>query len=266
MQYEHAARGCHAEVAAHLSELAADSPSLRSTDRLSDTQSLIDTGHAPRGPAGVYGDLAARSCSVYRVRMQTPRIRAHDAGVWRLARLSGIGRLTALGLPRPVDSRFLVAVAHVGREVAHFDCVCVRHVRFGEIHNTNRLARRLSGYGVKPKPDTAGNLRGYYRASFTDAFNRYLQVKVSGPSGTVTSPESRGSATDSCASSDTLNRQTQTEPSACLPPERWPLTVSDRSDTPPNDPAPCGHPSEFVNTSNGKCGMCILATIGPIGA
>lgn len=36
------------------------------------------------------------------------------------------------------------------------------------------LARFLENYGVKPKPFGGGKIRGYYRKSFEDPWNRYL--------------------------------------------------------------------------------------------
>jgi hypothetical protein len=98
--------------------------------------------------------------------------------------------------------------------------------------NTNGLARRLSGFGVKPKPDTTGKVRGYHQASFTDAFSRYLPVKLSEPSEPVRAEDSRASAADGWASSDTPNRQTQPRPSDAVSDKHRGLTVSDGSDTP----------------------------------
>lgn len=41
--------------------------------------------------------------------------------------------------------------------------------------NPSILARLLKNYGVKPKPFGGGKIRGYYRKSFEDPWNRYLE-------------------------------------------------------------------------------------------
>ncbi len=101
--------------------------------------------------------------------------------------------------------------------------------------NTNGLARRLSGYGIKPKPDTAGKVRGYHLSAFSDAFARYLPVRVSNPSETVRAPETQGFSSDGWPASDTLNRQTLAQPSDGFSEKQRDTTVSDGSDTPPGD-------------------------------
>jgi len=120
--------------------------------------------------------------------------------------------------------------------------------------NTNGLARRLSGYGIKPKPDAAGKVRGYHLASFTDAFSRYVPTTVSGPSEPVTPPRSPGSAPDGWGAADTLNRQKHAEPSVGDLRKAWPLTVSDRSDTPANDPRPAGIQASSSTPPTGSAG------------
>lgn len=39
---------------------------------------------------------------------------------------------------------------------------------------TNKLAHRLKAFGVKPRPNAAGDQRGYRRQAFDDVFARYL--------------------------------------------------------------------------------------------
>jgi hypothetical protein len=43
-----------------------------------------------------------------------------------------------------------------------------------ERFNPSVVARHLKNYGVKPKPFAGGKVRGYYRKSFEDPWNRYL--------------------------------------------------------------------------------------------
>lgn len=45
---------------------------------------------------------------------------------------------------------------------------------YRERFNPSVLAHLLKNYGIKPKPFSGGKVRGYYRKSFEDSWNRYL--------------------------------------------------------------------------------------------
>jgi hypothetical protein len=73
---------------------------------------------------------------------------------------------------------------------------------------TRALSDELRPYGIRPRPDRAGKVRGYRLEDFADAFARYLQ---GGPSEPVKASEQRGDLherPDGSQSSDTSNRQT----------------------------------------------------------
>lgn len=44
-----------------------------------------------------------------------------------------------------------------------------------ERFNPSVLAHLLKNYGIRPKPFSGGKIRGYYRRSFEDSWNRYLE-------------------------------------------------------------------------------------------
>ena len=71
--------------------------------------------------------------------------------------------------------------------------------------NARKLAYRLAPFGVKPKPDAKGNVRGYRLEDLKDAFTRYLRQNPSNPSET-TSEQAQSS--DGSESSDGSTRQT----------------------------------------------------------
>ncbi len=104
---------------------------------------------------------------------------------------------------------------------------------------TRKLATKLTKFGVKPRPNPAGTVRGYYRKDLQDAFRRYLPSDPSEASEMPTTLEKRP---DGLKSSDTSNRQTQmnrqTEQAAQTP-NLTGLTLP--TDTPPECRV-CGHP------------------------
>jgi hypothetical protein len=73
------------------------------------------------------------------------------------------------------------------REVLHEDLLSTRDLlerlrgleeapwAYMEKFNPSRLAYYLKNYGIKPKPFSGGRIRGYYKKSFEDSWNRYLQ-------------------------------------------------------------------------------------------
>jgi hypothetical protein len=73
--------------------------------------------------------------------------------------------------------------------------------------NTTALSALLRPYGIQPGRNSAGTLRGYDKAAFTDAFARYL------PSGPVRSRQQdadQGKPSDGSDASDGSTRQTKT--------------------------------------------------------
>jgi hypothetical protein len=91
------------------------------------------------------------------------------------------------------------------------------------------LSDRLRPYGITPRRDTSGTMRGYRFEDFADAFSRYLPYPLSEPvKPSEKSPDLRG-LSDVSQASDTSNRQTE--------PTRQPLTsepdVLTGSDGPP---------------------------------
>jgi hypothetical protein len=76
----------------------------------------------------------------------------------------------------------------------------------------NSLAYRLRDYGIAPRRDRTGDVRGYRLEDLTDVFERYLRDSSDAPSDGVRpseiSSELRRSSDDS-KSSDDLDRQTQ---------------------------------------------------------
>lgn len=58
-----------------------------------------------------------------------------------------------------------------------------------ERFNPSVLAHLLKNYGIKPKPFSGGKVRGYYRKSFEDPWNRYLEPVQSVTPVTLVTPD-----------------------------------------------------------------------------
>jgi len=58
-----------------------------------------------------------------------------------------------------------------------------------ERFNPSVLAHLLKNYGIKPKPFSGGRVRGYYRKSFEDPWNRYLDPVQTVTTVTTVTPE-----------------------------------------------------------------------------
>lgn len=69
-----------------------------------------------------------------------------------------------------------------------------------------RLALRLGKFGVKPRRNTTGTGRGYYRSEFKDTFRRYV---ASEPSEASDMPSEQEERSDASKSSDGLTRQSE---------------------------------------------------------
>jgi hypothetical protein len=106
------------------------------------------------------------------------------------------------------------------------------------------LADRLRPYGITPRRDTSGTMRGYQLEDFADAFSRYLGLPQAGGASETVNPSEQAAdlpkSSDGSRASDTSNRQTalsdtsnrQTEPNRqTLTSQSDALTGSD---TPPS--------------------------------
>jgi Protein of unknown function (DUF3631) len=74
-------------------------------------------------------------------------------------------------------------------------------------YNPSKLAYRLRDFDIKPGRNPAGNVRGYAREWFQDAFSRYLRQYPSDPSETH---DNQGEPSDGSDTSDGSTRQSET--------------------------------------------------------
>lgn len=99
----------------------------------------------------------------------------------------------------------------------------------------HRLGRMLREFGIKSTRDTTGNKRGYRRADFTDAWERYPAVQASEASESVNTPSDQAKRSDTSSDALTVPRKASEQAS-----ERFrrsdPISdASDASDAYPAD-------------------------------
>jgi uncharacterized protein DUF3631 len=103
---------------------------------------------------------------------------------------------------------------------------------------TRGLSDRLRPYGIRPRPDTTGNARGYRLEDFADAFGRYLPYPPSEPVNTSEKRSDQRGRSDGSKPSDTSNRQTQ--------PNRQALTSESDGLTGSDAPPSHGWPADSI--------------------
>ena len=100
-----------------------------------------------------------------------------------------------------------------------------------DLFTPHKLAAKLRPFKIGPKPNTAGDRRGYYREHFADAWARYVPGYAGGPSepskGSETGSEQE-ERVDGSEASDTPDRQTDFDSTASDTPDR--RSTSNRQD------------------------------------
>ena len=76
-----------------------------------------------------------------------------------------------------------------------------------------KLAKKLRTFGIRPKPNTQGNKRGYSRGDFKDAWSRYVPGYVSNPSDPSETGDEQGKRSDGLKPSDRLTCRSTSNPS-----------------------------------------------------
>ena len=105
---------------------------------------------------------------------------------------------------------------------------------------TRGLSDRLRPYGITPRRDVTGSMRGYRLEDFADAFGRYLPDPPSEPVNTSENGPDQRECFDGSESSDTSNRQTKSTRQALT----WESDDLTGSDAPPERGWPAGSHGE----------------------
>ena len=105
---------------------------------------------------------------------------------------------------------------------------------------TRGLSDRLRPYGITPRRDVTGSMRGYRLEDFADAFGRYLPDPPSEPVNTSESGADLHERLDGSEASDTSNRQTKSTRQALT----WESDDLTGSDAPPERGWPAGSHGE----------------------
>ncbi|WP_068494032.1 DUF3631 domain-containing protein [Pseudoclavibacter helvolus] len=104
--------------------------------------------------------------------------------------------------------------------------------RWGDGMSGRRLSDHLRPYSIRPLSN--GSVRGYHRAHFEDAFDRYLSTPVAKPSEVSAPAPGQGSRADTSEPADTSKVSVPSKVSARDPRDTGRADTSDTSDTTPD--------------------------------